>query len=321
MEELTPKKITARSSVCRLCGCCYESRHMLRIFGKSGSDKDMCSKVKETCGIRITEDDSCSKLICRKCEAFVFKMSDFKQRSKNMQIGIEQPCSVKRCVKLSPLSKQPSKRLYVAEEPTPATSAKKLLSYCTPSAAQGDLDVGGVTTAEAPTSFVLPKPQEGLKNTPLLETREFLLNEDQKQKIIQAAKSKQAVVVADIIKKHCPNVLSALKLAIADKINSTCKKLCKRSDGSVLFGTTYESLNEFNFDKVWNEMETNIPFLIDIFDSVSGKKGDIESTKHESRVKYSFLYSVLMNERWHELSLLKRLNTILVIEGGCTKQV
>jgi len=28
-----------------------------------------------------------------------------------------------------------------------------------------------------------------------------------------------------------------------------------------------------------------------------------------------------MSERWHELSLLKRVNTILIIEGGCTKQL
>jgi len=38
-------------------------------------------------------------------------------------------------------------------------------------------------------------------------------------------------------------------------------------------------------------------------------------------VKYSFLYSILMNERWHELNLVKRVNTVLIIEGGCTKKV
>ena len=28
-----------------------------------------------------------------------------------------------------------------------------------------------------------------------------------------------------------------------------------------------------------------------------------------------------MNERWHELNLVKCVNTVLVIEGGCTKKV
>lgn len=127
--------------------------------------------------------------------------------------------------------------------------------------------------------------------------------------------------MADIIKKHCPSVLSALKMAIVEEINSACKNLCKRSDGSVLYGNSYENLKEFDFENVWNEMETNIPFVIDIMIAVSGKGGSIEDVKNELRVKFSFLYSVLMNERWHELSLLKRVNTILIIEGGCTKQV
>ena len=112
MEVSTTKKITARSSIFWLCGCSNES--MLRIFGKSGSDKDICAKVKATCGIHITEDDSCSRLISRKCEAFVFKMSDFRQRSQYMQLGTEQPYSVKRCVELLSSSKQPSKQLSTA---------------------------------------------------------------------------------------------------------------------------------------------------------------------------------------------------------------
>jgi cytochrome c oxidase subunit IV len=65
-------------------------------------------------------------------------------------------------------------------------------------------------------------------------------------------------------------------------------------------------------------MATNIPFLVDIFNAVSGKNGLVEIA---TRVKCGFVYSVLMNERWHELSLVKRVNTVLVIEGGCTKQV
>ena len=57
-------------------------------------------------------------------------------------------------------------------------------------------------------------------------------------------------------------------------------------------------------------MTTNIPFLVDIFKAVSGENGIIESA---TRVKYGFVNPVLMNERWP--------NTVLVIEGGCTKQV
>lgn len=58
-----------------------------------------------------------------------------------------------------------------------------------------------------------------------------------------------------------------------------------------------------------------------MMNSVTGNECSIEDTKHGLQVKYCFLYSVLMKERWHELNLLKRVNTILVIEGGCTKHV
>jgi hypothetical protein len=54
----TPKKITARSSVCRLCGSSYESHRMCRILNKT---ENMCAKIKETCKINVTEDDNLSK--------------------------------------------------------------------------------------------------------------------------------------------------------------------------------------------------------------------------------------------------------------------
>ena len=47
----------------------------------------------------------------------------------------------------------------------------------------------------------------------------------------------------------------------------------------------------------------------------------MENTELDVRVKFCFLYSVLMNEIWLELSLLKRVNIILIIESGCTKKV
>ena len=64
-------------------------------------------------------------------------------------------------------------------------------------------------------------------------------------------------------------------------------------------------------------MEKNIPFAISVMNAISGKS----STTEDLRVKYSFLYSILMIERWHELSVLKRVNTVLIIEGGCSKKV
>ena len=68
-------------------------------------------------------------------------------------------------------------------------------------------------------------------------------------------------------------------------------------------------------------MKSTVPFFIEIMNAVSGKNLGMENTELDVCVKFCFLYSVLMNERWHELSLLKRVNTILIIEGGCTNKV
>ena len=52
--------------VCRLCRDSYESRYE-RIFSKAGSSKDLCAEVHKTCGIKISEDDTGSKVLCRGC--------------------------------------------------------------------------------------------------------------------------------------------------------------------------------------------------------------------------------------------------------------
>ena len=76
----TPKKIYVRGSVCRLCGGGNESRHMLRVLSKTDLEKNLPSKVHYACGIIINDGDCLTKLICRKCEAFIHKVCDFKQQ-------------------------------------------------------------------------------------------------------------------------------------------------------------------------------------------------------------------------------------------------
>ena len=323
MEPSTPKKIHARNSVCRCCGGLYESRHMLRIFRKSGIDKNLPSRIFHACGIAISETDCLPKVICRKCEGFIFKVNDFKQKCQNIQMGLEheQKCSVKRCTELSPSCKQPSKRV-ATDEIRGQTSAKQLTFGKKPALSFEEERSESVEEA-CPSMLELENSEE--ESTSLPEVRDQADPDRQicEDQIIAALNSKEAHDSAEIIAKHCPSVLSALKLIITEEISSACQKQCRRSDGSVLYGNTYESLKNFSFDGVWKEMERNIPFLIDIMNAVSGKNGatDCITENTDLQVKYSFVNSILMNERWHELSVLKRVNTLLVIEGGCTKQV
>ena len=87
---------------------------MLRIFSKAGLSKDQYSKVYKTCGIKISEDDTTSALLCRSGVTFVDKMDQFIRRAQfvnNTLSDLNSEYSVKRRVQLSPSSRQPSKRL------------------------------------------------------------------------------------------------------------------------------------------------------------------------------------------------------------------
>ena len=57
----TPKKVHPRNLICRLCREPFESRHLTRVFGraskKEGGKEDLSSKIRNVCGIDITESD------------------------------------------------------------------------------------------------------------------------------------------------------------------------------------------------------------------------------------------------------------------------
>ena len=385
----TPTKISPRNPACRLCGDSHESRYMLRIFSKAGSAKDLCAKVHNTCGIKISEDDTRSKVLCRSCVSFVNKMEQFIQRAQSIENTLSDQSSeyaVKRCVQLSPSSLQPSKRLstnmpsessaHVNEPSKPMTPTRKQLSFSTPQAATAVMpkstgDNCSTSSADQPTrntsrsiehsSFSTPQDATGHDCTityvdqpstrttsrsveqPSFPTQQAatvlrpkstgdndctslfeaqsLLTERQQKMIVEAVSHKDAVVLAAILKDHCPSVVKELKKTVSEELKTSCAKLCKRSHGSVLYGNDYDSMKDFDFGKVWLELKTNLPFLVELMNAVSGKENSVAETKLELQVKYSFLYSILMNERWHELNLVKRVNTVLVIEGGCTKKV
>ena len=268
---------------------------------KEGSKEDLSSKIRNVCGIDITESDSLSTLICRKCDGFVSRASDFRQRCMQMQIQLEQQCSVKRCVELSPSCKPPSKRS-TSELRRFAESSSEQLNF-------GEAPAQAIQREpmkEANPSF-LPLASVLQDDTPSLPDASKLIDGDTEE-FIRVTKTTQPAVIADVIKQRSPSVIAALKLTIKDEIAAACQTLCRRSDGSVLYSNrnSFETLKGFDFDRVWTEMKSIVPFFIEIMNAVSGKNLGMENTELDVRVKFCFLYSVVMNERWHELSLLKR---------------
>jgi hypothetical protein len=106
------------------------------------------------------------------------------------------------------------------------------------------------------------------------------------------------------------------------EINQNTQQLCKRKEkSSVLYNKCYKGLSEFKIDDVWEELILHHSFFIDVLNTITGERCDIINTPEKLKTKYCFIYSILMFSRWHELSLFQRVNTILLLEGGCSKQV
>ena len=94
-------------------------------------------------------------------------------------------------------------------------------------------------------------------------------------------------------------MLTALKLAIKDEIAAVCQTLCRRSNGLVLYSNrnSFKSLRDFDFDRVWTEVKSNVSFLTEVMNAMSGKNLGLENSKLDVRVKFCFLYSILTNEQ------------------------
>ena len=122
---------------------------MLRIFSKAGSSKDLCLKVKKTCGIKISKDDTRSNA----------------------------EHSLKRCVQLSLSSHQPWKHLskdmppessnvdQLSKRITSGRSAKQL-SFSTPPATTAHNSTCTTTSAKDPKRTISNSAKELSLSTP-----------------------------------------------------------------------------------------------------------------------------------------------------------
>ena len=80
---------------------------------------------------------------------------------------------------------------------------------------------------------------------------------------------------------------------------------------------------QWNQAKVWDELCKSQPFLVSLMCAIAQKEapGDHSKIPQGLRSKFVMIYSVLMFERWHELSLFQRTTTVLLVDGGCSKKV
>ena len=129
------------------------------------------------------------------------------------------------------------------------------------------------------------------------------MNTFQVEKMTAALNTKSVFAVIEGIMKYCPAIVEAMKEVFINDIKRSCQKLCVRSNGSILYASqnSYDVLEQFSFSSLWVEIEANIPFLIDVMNAISGVEK--VRSKKDLQSKYGFLYTVLMNIKWHELGI------------------
>ena len=347
--NVTPKKIYPKKSVqlysdsCRLCASIIESRHLVRVLSATGKQKNLQSKILQECHVCITEADYLPTAVCRKCVNFVTKMCEFRQQCIAAQMTLKQNFSVKRQAATSPINcKQPAKRNSMVSEHQ--VSKGRALDFEAPvpegqHRTEMNIPIGNKSNV-LPVQCVsvqiirscqlkVAEPVQSRSGSVYVSNYHTYvttpLTPVQQAKIERASKTAVPTAIADIITTYCPSVETAIKRNMLDKCKLSSDALCKRStsESSVLYSSNeqYNVMSDFNIDKIWVELKTHQPFLIDALNAISGKECDIDKTADDVKVKYCFIYSIVMNIRWHEFSLLQRIITVLLIEGGCGKQV
>ena len=127
--------------------------------------------------------------------------------------------------------------------------------------------------------------------------------------------------VAKALFESCDNILHEIKSLMLHKVDEEAANLCKKN-ASVLYRKTYEDLSCIDFNEILTEIKTSFPFLVEMLHHLSFKNGQLDpENPDEFHPKIAMIYSIAISTRWNQLSSIKRLTTVAMIEGGCSKKV
>ena len=122
-----------------------------------------------------------------------------------------------------------------------------------------------------------------------------------------------------------PSVKSCIKYLFLEEIDGQCRDLCVRKRGkhgpSVLHVSrpdTKESLENFTWASIIEEMKMRAPDLLDFIATVSVP---VVKEKGNQVPSVCVAYAVMMHARWRELSLVQKVITFILGIGHSTSKV
>lgn len=307
---------------CRLCGKEKESRYCEPLFSEKAKENDLVTKVVRTCGVDIKENDPLPKVICRLCEKFVSKMSDFRKMCQRTQLKFSFKRSVMAAPRLAlpapPLLKDPipkelkhrdskdlnlknkrNKRLMIGQVPSEINinliSMVAVTEQC--NAEEVDSPVDSEKIDDEPESVYSLYHDSYVSQS---------LTSDEREKLAAAISTERPSEIALAILNECPTIAHLIKKRLLKAMHNSCTSFGEDS-ASVLHNQFRDDNNAFDTERIYSEIRSIIPFFIDILNSVAGEELDFDRTGNELRMKYSLIYAILMEVRWTNLSLISKI--------------
>jgi hypothetical protein len=105
---------------------------------------------------------------------------------------------------------------------------------------------------------------------------------------------------------------------LCTKIDIELVEIARREKSSLLRNRGFDGLSTTSFEEINNKMQTSCPLFHKLLSAML--ESDINNNE-KKLAAIALIYSVIMFRRFHEMSRLQRVNTILLVEGGASQQV
>ena len=155
-----------------------------------------------------------------------------------------------------------------------------------------------------------------------LSIRTKALSPEESKAISVAVQLANPYEVAEAAMK-IPSLRNAVKNVFLEDVNIQCSNLCARksTQPSILRVPSehHKSLTEFNWTNILKEMKERAPNVLDFM--VAMAVPQLKGNDGRQIMPLCTAYGILMNVRCRELSLIQKMNAVLLGVGSATKRV
>lgn len=142
------------------------------------------------------------------------------------------------------------------------------------------------------------------------------LDADSVHKLLNTVKSRLPSLVAEAVLR-IPSVKKQIEYKLLQELDENCTKLCSKKNGSILRNKDYTDMVKFQWSSLFQEMSSRCSFLREVLVTVA----KCSNKSRDPEPPICLCYSILLQQRNHELSLVQRINTVLLSEGNAKKMV